>query len=436
MKTTETLIRIAVTLVGIIFVLLPFHAPLSVFFSSLFPIYSELIKAWKEILIFIIFLLLIIPIYQKKVYRYLWRDKLLLVMGVFIALHILLFIVIPQDISARMAGIVIDLRYIAFFCAVATLSLLIKDLRKRLLLPIFISTALSILFAFLQVALLPKDILSYIGYSKETIAPYLTVDQNQNFIRINGTLRGPNPLGIFAGSFMILLATYLTFCWKKVTHKISLLVLLLVASIVLWNTYSRSAYLATILGLLLVLLYTFRRHTKYIAAGGVIAGLIIVVLFGVFQESSFVQQIIFHNNPQTGSVVDSDEQRAISITTTLQAVMTNPIGHGIGSTGSASLYSQQPLIVENFYLFVAHESGLMGLLLFVAILGLTLYRLYEKRRDWFSFGLFAAGCGIAFASLALPVLTDDTVALLWWGLAALALYDGRGSHDKKTKRIT
>jgi len=71
--------------------------------------------------------------------------------------------------------------------------------KKDLFLRVGIIGALIVaVFAILQVFVLPKDFLIYLGYGENTIQPYLTVDQNQDFIRINSTLRGPNPLGAYA----------------------------------------------------------------------------------------------------------------------------------------------------------------------------------------------------------------------------------------------
>lgn len=73
--------------------------------------------------------------------------------------------------------------------------------------------------------------------------------------------------------------------------------------------------------------------------------------------------------------------------------MRQPFGAGIGSTGSASLYGDKPLVIENQYLFVAHETGRLGLGVFVAII-FVVQRLYRYRRDWLALGLFASGIAL------------------------------------------
>ncbi len=87
-------------------------------------------------------------------------------------------------------------------------------------------------------------------------------------------------------------------------------------------------------------------------------------------------------------------------------------------------------IVENQYLYVAHESGWLGLLLFVLIYWFILRQLWRKRQHWLALGVFASGVGLAIIGLLLPVFADDTVAIVWWGLAAIAL----ASNLSKTKQ--
>ena len=109
-----------------------------------------------------------------------------------------------------------------------------------------------------------------------------------------------------------------------------------------------------------------------------------------------------------------------------------PFGAGIGSTGSASLGTDQPLIIENQYLFIAHETGWIGLTVFIGLFGLILRRLWQRRRDWLALGVFASGIGLAVIGLLLPVWVDDTVSIVWWGLAAVAL--AGGVYGKRTRK--
>ena len=107
-----------------------------------------------------------------------------------------------------------------------------------------------------------------------------------------------------------------------------------------------------------------------------------------------------------------------------ERLLVQPFGAGIGSTGSASLFGDQNVVIENQYLFTAHEAGWLGLVLFVAIFVIIMLRLWRGRRDWLSIGVFASGIGLALVGVIQPVWVDDTVSIVWWGLAAIALAGG------------
>ena len=98
-----------------------------------------------------------------------------------------------------------------------------------------------------------------------------------------------------------------------------------------------------------------------------------------------------------------------------------PFGAGVGSTGSASLLGDSGVIIENQYLFVAHEAGWLGLAIYLAVLVTVLRRLWRRRDDWLALGVFLSGIGLSIVGLFLPVFADDVVALVWWGLSALII---------------
>ena len=157
----------------------------------------------------------------------------------------------------------------------------------------------------------------------------------------------------------------------------------------------------------------------------------VIGILVAFSGSPFVSNILLHENPAGGSSVNSNEGHAVSLTSSLTNLIHQPLGAGIGSTGSASLRGLNPVIVENQYLFVAHEAGWLGLILFIMLLALVLTRAWKLRQDWIALGVFASGFCLALIGLLLPVFTDDTVAIIWWGLAAIAL--ARRNYERTTK---
>src|SRR5690606_28126439 len=103
-------------------------------------------------------------------------------------------------------------------------------------------------------------------------------------------------------------------------------------------------------------------------------------------------------------------------------MINQPFGAGIGSTGSASLIGPgDSLIIENHYLFVAHEVGWLGMVLFIVIFVMVMQSLWRRRQSWLALAVFASGVGMALIGILLPVWVDDTVSIIWWGLAAIVL---------------
>jgi hypothetical protein len=56
-------------------------------------------------------------------------------------------------------------------------------------------------------------------------------------------------------------------------------------------------------------------------------------------------------------------------------------------------------------------------------------KLMETANDWLALGVFASGIGLAIVGIFLPVWTDDTVSIIWWGLAALALFPNNKDYN-------
>ena len=402
------------------------HAPLTVWLGTVFPDYSPLIKSWKEILMIPAALLAGVLVTRQGLWRELSRDWLFRLIVAYALLHIVLAIILPQDTLAQLAGFAIDLRYMLFFGLVYVLIRLAPQWRKQIVYVGAIGAVVVVGFATLQL-FLPKDTLSYIGYSKQTIAPYLTVDENPDFIRYSSTLRGPNPLGAYAGIVLgmitaLLVRRKLPLQRKKVLWATGAITACSLVAV--WINYSRSALVAAIVTVLIVLGVTMLRRMSRRAWLAV--GVVFVILAGslaVAWESNFVSNVILHENPTTGAEVSSNDGHVESLIFGVGRLVAQPLGAGIGSTGSASLYDDDEggVIIENQYLYIAHETGWLGLALFVAIFGLIMVRLWQARDDWLALGAFASGVGMALIGLLLPVWADDTVAIVWWALAATAL---------------
>lgn len=432
MKKTQVIprsARLLAILLLVVFGGVILHAPLSVGLGSIFPQAELYGKAWKELILVIATVVAAVLLTRQKQWSLL-RDKVIYCIAGFAAVHILSVVLFFQGVNASVAGLMIDLRFLLFFVLVFVLLKLYPTYRKPFLWVGIVGALIVGGFAILQVTVLPHDVLSILGYSKATIAPYLTVDQNYDFIRINSTLRGPNPLGAYAGIVLALVAAAL--CHRVVPkHRRAYAIVAIItlgAVVSLWASYSRSALVAAVVAIGLVLAATLlRKISRRMWIIGVIVCFGLAGALAANWNSTFVSQVLLHENPNGGSVVSSNDDHASSLQTGLERLVAQPFGAGVGSTGSASLHGDAPIIIENQYLLVAHEAGWLGLGLFLLLIGLVSLRLWRARADWLALGVFASGVGLALIGLLLPVWVDETVAIIWWGLAAVALSTGRPS---------
>jgi hypothetical protein len=425
--------RIYTFVLVIIFLGIVFHAPLSVGLGVVFPDYSLLIKSWKEILMLLLVPLAITIVTRQKMWKELLGDWIVRVIIAYVTVHFLIVIFLWQGTAPTLAGLAIDLRYILFFALAYVAIRAWPEARRSLVIAATVGACVVVGFATLQL-FLPPDILSHIGYSKATIEPYLTVDKNPNYIRVNSTLRGPNPLGAYAGMVLGFLAAALMrgrLALKGPKMYVGIIFLAICSVIALWISYSRSALVAgTITVFVAVLLTQLRKMTRRM---WVASAVILFALAGgivVFQGTTFVSNVILHENPKGGSELSSNEGHLASLQDGVRWLLVEPFGVGVGSTGSASLLGDSPIIAENQYLFIAHEIGWCGLMLFVVLFALIMMRLWRFKQDWLSLGAFASGIGLALIGLLLPVWTDDTVSIIWWGLAAIALAGGDNARNK------
>jgi hypothetical protein len=422
--------RLYLVILLVIFGGIVLHAPLSVGLGTLFPNYDLLIKSWKEILMGVALVLVGVIVWREKRFDIL-KEPLMVGLQIYAGLHVLSLIVFRNGLQAILAGLMIDLRYILFFTLVYLAVRLFPQFRRPFIRVGIIGAVIVVGFALLQVFILPADVLKYIGYNVHNIAPYLTVDQNHQYIRINSTLRGPNPLGAYAVIVLASLGAWLIGKKPKIVrHRAFIVAVLLLGGIVaLWASYSRSALIAAVVAGVVLLSVT--ALPKLGRRAWIVAAVIVFAIAGglvATSKTSVVSNVLLHENPTGGSSVNSNEGHLSSLQDGLLMFVREPFGSGVGSTGSASFMTSAPLIIENQYLFVAHEVGWLGLILFLMIFIGVMSRLWQLRTNWLALGVFASGLGLAIIGLLLPVWVDDTVAIVWWGLAAFII--GGGEYER------
>jgi hypothetical protein len=271
---------------------------------------------------------------------------------------------------------------------------------------------------------LPKNFLKHFGYGPNTIWPYQTVNQNNHYIRISSTLRGPNPLGAY---LLVIISglTVLAMKIKKSWQWIAVIVFGLAGLLCLFYSYSRSAYIGSVvaIGIAIVVGLSLKKKQYAYAITGILGIVIIIGSIGAIalQHNSHFEDIILHTN-KNSVAVNSDQAHKSYLDSGLQDVIHHPLGHGVGTAGPASYYNNHPArLAENYFLQIGQESGWLGLTLFLVINWFVGKALWSKRRDSLALLLLATLIGITVVNMFSYAWTDDSLSYIWWGLAGIML---------------
>lgn len=398
--------------------LIVLHAPLSVALGTLLPDASLYIKAWKELALLLALVMAIVLVSRAGLWRQIFADKLMWLIAAYAGLH-LLMLVLSTSLLGAVAGLMIDLRYILYFVLVYVAIKLLPTTARWLKRMAIAGAVIVVGFAVCQL-FLPHDALKVLGYGEQTIRPYTTIDRNYDFIRYQSTLRGPNPLGAYAASVAAIGLAWVTMRRRTFDWRVGALIG--AAGVATYISHSRSAFIALAVGLGIVLAVRFWSYLKPWHWLGVAVFAVSLLTTGiVLRDNYFISNVLMHADPEEGNDFNSNDGHVQSLKHGFERMVSEPFGRGIGSTGSASLLTDQPQIIENQYLLVAHEVGWLGLAIFLSIFFIVMRRLWRWRRDPWALGLFASGVGLALIGILLPVWADDTVSIVWWGLAGLLL---------------
>lgn len=400
----------------VIIALAPFHAFLSTWGGSTGGLLVW--KSWKEIILVLILFVGCVELIRQKKFAAFCRDRLVQAVFAYVLLHLLLWALARPETQPAIAGLLMNLRVVGMLLLGMMVAQFV-DRRQLLTLTLHVllgGAAAVVLFALLQITVLPADFLTHFGYSAATIAPYTTLDNNPDVIRAMSTLRGPNPLG----EYLIIVALLLAGLHGRYNKWLLIACMVLVA-VVLYATYSRSAWIGAIAGVgafgWLHIKDALLRKRLFVASLTLfVVGVAAVAI--LLPQSPALQSVILHN--QHGDTdIGSTAAHAQASADSAKRIWSHPWGSGPGAAGPASFYGSTPQIPENYYLQLAEEIGIGGLLLFVAICVMVVLRLWPHRREWWPAFLLASFVGISVINLFLHGWADDTTALIWWGLAGL-----------------
>lgn len=405
---------------------LPFSAFLAVWASSIVGGY-RLFQLLLQSIIILIAAVLFILIKPYQIWNSLGRERLLTNLMIAYIVFTALFGVYAYEshrvnLVALLFSLVISLRFILLFLIIFILRQQISWRPKWpriLLLP-----AIPIVIFGLMQVFLPNNFLDHFGYSSSTILPYQYVNNDPNYLRVQSTLRGANPFGAY---LVIIISTIVTLYLFRKKYRGLLLPFGILSIIALFYTYSRSALLGTFLSVAMLIWWHAKffqnKHVKKVTAGIVGTVVVAAIVIGYSVEGShFTQSVILHTNSISKSGQSSNEVRSSYIKQGLRDIAQEPIGRGPGTAGPASSHNNHPArISENYFIQVGQEVGIIGLLLFLTIYGYVAYKLWQLKDEPLALMALGSLVGITFINLLSHAWTDETLSLLWWGLAGIAL---------------
>ncbi len=410
-----------------ILVLVPFHALFTTWLGVEFG-YIDVFRIWKEILITMVAVLAAVVLVRRQHTRAFFRDRIIYLILAYALLHVLLggwaFARGQVSAEALLFALVVNLRLFAFFALAWFVGLLVPRLRALRYKLLLVPAVIVIGFGLLQLLVLPHDFLTHFGYGPDTITAVYTVDNKLEYQRLQSTLRGPNPLGAY---LMVILAAVTALWLARDTYlsKAKLSLTAVTGAIVLIFTYSRSAWLGTIAALALLVFWSLKnaQAKRALLAGGVVLLVFAAGVVWLMRDNDVLQNALFHTDEHSSSAASSNAERAENVSRGVREVVAEPLGRGPGTAGPASFRNtaQPARLAENYFLQLGQEVGVVGLGLFVAISILVAQRLWQLRHDTIARMLVASLAGITLVNILSHAWTDDTLAMLWWGLAGITL---------------
>jgi len=308
-----------------------------------------LLYGWKEFFICSLFLFLVVKILATK-------EKIMInstdyLIGLIFMLILFSFILFGSDINQLIFGIKYSSLFLLLYISTRFVNLNKKE-TINLIRFFFLTVVIVLILSLIQI-ILPTNTLAQIGYTNfNDWQPNLGLQAFQeagSFNRVFGSLSGPNQLGIY------LVFTLLTFLGLNRTNildfKIDIKSFFLILGILLIIlTFSRSAWLALIVGL--IIYYYLNKENYSLKIRRIISiGFILILLISsllVFTDNGILLR-------------HTDQTRINQLGQSFELLLDNPLGLGIGQVGPAAQWlkdsTNQALISENFYLQIGLELG-------------------------------------------------------------------------------
>lgn len=404
-------------IVGLL-IYMPFHAMFSIVLGHFVGFQTFFSLAKDGFVMLLIIGLLVFGFGVKDWRGWIARPVNLAAIGVVmlaLLITMLIGIPLPQFVYGFKANILPLVLFVSIQPAIKLIS------KNQLAKVICIPAVVIAIFAVIQTLWLPAQFFAAIGYSDSTVAPLQLIDSASNIKRAFASLGGPNQLGAYL-IIPISFAAILLIRYRRWRYGAVLAVLL--AGLLV--SFSRSAWLGGIVVVGLSLLSILPLWLQIGLPAGFVALLLIFWnnILSSLQNSTnkYLQYIVLHGRFFSEKDIGSpDSFRQMHLMEQIRLIGREPFGHGLGSAGPASKLGNNPVIAENWYVQIGHEIGVLGLVGYLALLILSIWRLCTSPASVLRDCVLVMIAGLIVVNMFIHGLADSTLSYMSAILIGLAI---------------
>ncbi len=405
---------------------MPFHAFLSVWAGSVFG-HQALIQSWKEVLAIILTVLAVALIIKQPERLQQFRNPLFYAIGAFVIVAAVVTIIARPNVTAAVFGLKTDIEFLVLF----GLAYLVADkqLSTRLTKIVLTTGVIVAVIGLLLSFVLEPNFLKLFGYGPNTILPFRLIGPQSFGIRTPSTLGGPNQFGAFLILPLCLSVAMMIKRWRWWQPALTLILLGGIGA-----SYSRSAWLGAAVGILVILLSLVKTKRVLLALSIAVVALASAATLLSYRtiNNSDLSYYLLHQSTNVEFSSNSTTQHGTAFSAAIASLAANPWGSGLGSAGPASFHGGPANIPESFYLQLALETGLIGVMAFLGIICVLGWRLFTYRRhSLIALALFGALVGLSVENLFLHGWADSSTAFVFWIVAGAYL----GTQKKGTDNV-
>ncbi len=458
--------------------LLPVHALLVTTMKCKFGLDTNVLRFWKEIILSILFIITFFVTLKKYNWNFsrLYKNNYLLWTITAFALCSFAFIFLPY-LQPKISSF-LWFKYDVFFLIACVIGMYLVQVKQHL--SLLLKTVFWVIF-WVLIVFLPwylfgdiSAVSGIFGFSTD-VSTYnanscISFSQNVNWEhRFQGSFSGPIRWSVFLTVFFLLYLGYILKFLRNTKNKLFVLpgkpkvwttkysdvskALLVIPSLLvitsIFYSYSKTSVLGLFVWIVLFAYLTFtikykrKLSTKYIAIAWVIS-LIPIVFIAIIKKDLFLHLWAIIN-------------RLDNLKMSVEMFLYNPIGYGLWIAGPASWVWNSiesagwtdiaiastaitlRFLPENWYVQILLEQWIIWLWLFMSviiIIGLKLYTIVKRQRDFLSIWFFTAYITLIFMANFTHAFEESATSYIFFLLtwAYIAQNNLIKKHKSKKKK--